>query len=73
MLNAIKVSPHFSLREFQCKGRNGCGGAVKVDSELVEKLEQLRVRLGKPLILNCAYRCPQHNEEIGGTPNSYHT
>lgn len=49
MLNAIKVSPHFNLREFQCKGRNCCGGAVKADSELVERLEQLRVRLGKPV------------------------
>ena len=73
MLNGIKVSPHFSLREFQCRGRNCCGGAVKVDSELLEKLEQLRVRLGKPVVLNCAYRCPQHNEEVGGTPNSFHT
>ena len=59
MLTAIEASPHFnpsglspsgrSLRELQCKGTNCCGGAVKVDSELVEKLEQLRVRLGKPV------------------------
>ena len=34
MLNRIKVSPHFNLGEFQCRGRNCCGGAVKVDSEL---------------------------------------
>jgi len=72
MLNAIKVSPHFSLREFQCRGRNCCGGAVKVDSELLERLEQLRVRLGKPVMLSCGYRCPQHNEAVGGTPNSFH-
>ena len=49
MLNAIKVSPHFNLREFQCRGRNGEGGAVKVDSELLERLEQLRVRSGEPV------------------------
>lgn len=73
MLNNIKVSPHFNLREFQCKGNNCCAGAVKVDSELLEKLEQLRVRLGKSLILSCGYRCPQHNEKVGGTPNSFHT
>ena len=46
---------------------------MKVDSELVEKLEQLRVRLGKPVILSCGYRCAKHNEEVGGTPNSFHT
>jgi len=40
--------------------------------ELIEKLEQLRVRLGKQVILTCAYRCPQHNEAVGGTPNSFH-
>ena len=39
----------------------------------MEKLEQLRVRLGKAVVLTCAYRCPQHNEEVGGTPNSFHT
>ncbi len=73
MLNNIKVSLHFNLREFQCKGKNCCGGAVKVDSELVEKVEQLRVRLGKPLMLNDGYRCTKHNQEVGGVPNSYHT
>ena len=39
----------------------------------MERLEQLRVRLGKPVILSCGYRCPQHNQEVGGVPNSYHT
>ena len=29
MLNGIKGSAHFTLREFQCKGTNCCGGAVK--------------------------------------------
>ena len=36
-------------------------------------MEQLRVRLGKAVVLNCGYRCAQHNEEVGGTRNSFHT
>lgn len=26
----------------------------------------------KPVSISCAYRCPSHNEEVGGVPNSQH-
>ena len=36
-------------------------------------LEILRKRIGdKPVIINSGYRCPKHNEEVGGVPGSYH-
>lgn len=35
-------------------------------------LQELRARLGKPIILNSVYRSPAYNERIGGATNSEH-
>ena len=65
-----RFSEHFAKSEFVC---HCCGrGADKIDPRLVELLEQLRAKAGKPIHLNCAYRCPTHNAEVGGVPNSQH-
>lgn len=40
---------------------------------LVIILEKMRCKCGKPLIINSGYRCNQHNANIGGAKNSYHT
>ena len=65
-----RFSEHFAKSEFVC---HCCGrGADKIDPRLVELLEQLRALAGKPVHLNCAYRCPTHNAEVGGVPNSQH-
>ena len=42
------------------------------NSRLIELLEQLRTKAGKPIHVNCGYRCPSHNAEVGGVPNSQH-
>lgn len=39
---------------------------------LLEKLDQLRESVGEPLSVSCMYRCPKHNAEVGGVPNSQH-
>ena len=60
---------HFTTDEFVCK----CGcGQVKVDSELILKIERIREKLGRPIKITSAYRCPEHNKAIGGKPNSAH-
>ena len=65
-----KFSEHFAKSEFVC---HCCGrGAEMIDPRLVELLEQLRAKAGKSVHLNCAYRCPTHNAEVGGVPNSQH-
>ena len=71
------VSEHFDLSEFACKGKGCCGGAVKVDRKLVAGLEKLRamvvaIRPAGKIVLNCGYRCPAHNKEVGGVPTSEH-
>ena len=61
-------SKHFSERELACK----CCGENKVVQKLLDKLEKLRLMIGKPIIVNCAYRCKKHNAEVGGVANSQH-
>ncbi len=38
----------------------------------MDKLQALRDRLGKPLIVRSAYRSPEHNRAVGGAPGSKH-
>lgn len=60
--------PLFSPREIACKGT----GRLVVDDQALDKLQALRDRLGKPLILTSAYRSPSHNKRVGGAKNSRH-
>jgi len=66
-----QLSPSFHLREFECKG-DGCCSSTIISETLLAILESFRAKVGKPIILNCSYRCPQHNSDVGGTEKSYH-
>ena len=48
-------------------------GPMNVKQELVDFLNQLRLRFGKPLIVTSGYRSPEHNKAVDGVANSYHT
>ena len=68
----MKLTEHFDSSEFRCKC--GCGqGDWLMAPELVQALEELRELIGKPIIVNSAYRCPKHNAQVVGVDNSYHT
>ena len=69
MLNDFKLTNNFNLKEFQCP----CCGSVKIDSELIQKLQSLREKINKPIIVTSGYRCPSHNKRVGGENTSYHT
>lgn len=64
-----KITPNFKVREFACKD-----GTTKVliDYELACLLQFMRDIVGKPLIINSAYRTDSHNKAVGGASNSYH-
>lgn len=66
----MTLSKHFQRIEFECKC--GCGFDT-VDSELLDILENLRAALGEPIIITSGCRCKEHNEKIGGSPQSQHT
>lgn len=68
-VNDIQISKNFKLYEFECHDGNH---EVKVDPELVEKLQKLRDTVGKPIIINSAYRTPEYNKQIGGVGGSQH-
>lgn len=62
---------YFTLDEFACKC---CGElpAKGMNTALLRKLDELRAKLGCPIIVTSGYRCPRHNQEIGGVDNSQH-
>ena len=66
----MKIGSHFDRSEFACQC--GCGFDT-VDTQLMTLLECVRHHFGKPVIINSACRCPEHNEKIGGSNNSQHT
>lgn len=64
----------FDSREFASRdGAPSPYGPMNVKQELVDFLNQLRLRFGKPLIVTSGYRSPEHNKAVGGVANSYHT
>jgi uncharacterized protein YcbK (DUF882 family) len=69
-INNFKISKNFNLQEFECTHPDH--RHIRVDDELVEKLQQLRDRLNVPLVINSAYRCPERNKQVGGADNSQH-
>ncbi len=57
------LSANFSRKEFSCK----CGcGFDDVSLELVALLQKLREHYDKPIVINSACRCEEHNERVGG-------
>ena len=67
-MNDIQISKNFKLSEFESPDTK----EVKVDGELASLLQQLREKIGRPLIINSAYRTKQHNKAVGGVENSQH-
>lgn len=62
---------YFTMDEFSC---NCCGELPPngMNPVLLEKLDQLRERVGYPIIITSGYRCPYYNKEVGGVSNSQH-
>lgn len=66
-----KLSEHFGEDEFRCRHCRELppGG---MSPGLIDKLEELRSRVGKPLRITSGYRCPAHNAAVGGVAKSQH-
>ncbi len=63
--------PNFSPEEIACRG----DGTIRINEAALDKLQDLRDRLGAPLIVNSAYRSPNYNRQVGGatlSPLAYH-
>ena len=51
------LSKNFNRSEFACKGKNCCGHSAAVHPDLVDALQALRDRIGKPLSITSGFRC----------------
>ena len=60
--------PNFSPAEIACRGT----GRLLINEPALDRLQALRDRLGKPLIVRSAYRSPEHNRAVGGAKRSKH-
>jgi len=75
-----QLTEHFKATEFACKCKarglakdaTWCQGQEWVDLRLVEQLEVLRARLGRPIYVVSGCRCPRYNQLVGGAPLSQH-
>jgi zinc D-Ala-D-Ala carboxypeptidase len=59
---------NFSPAEIACRG----SGSLRLHEDALDRLQALRDRLGKPLIIRSASRSPAHNRAVGGAKSSKH-
>lgn len=62
------LSPHFSTSEMECRDCKRC----EISSALLAALEELRALGPEGIVVDDAYRCPDHNAEVGGVNDSTH-
>jgi len=62
------LSKNFSRHEFECR----CCGRAEINQRLVDALQELRDLAGLPVRVISGYRCPEHNQAIGGATRSQH-
>lgn len=64
---------YFDTKEFESKdGQPSPYGETVVHRELIVRLNAIRSRFKKPIIVNSGYRSPEHNKAVGGVKNSTH-
>lgn len=60
--------PNFSPAEMACRG----DATLMIHAPSLDKLQALRIALGKPMVVLSAYRSPAHNKAVGGAKHSQH-
>ena len=60
---------HFTDAEMTC--RCGCG-RCDMDAAFMARLDELRDRVGVPLVVTSGFRCQPHNATVGGSDRSAH-
>ena len=65
----VKLSENFKVREFACKDGSD---TIFIADKLPMVCQYIRMRVGKAITINSAYRTPEHNEKEGGEEFSMH-
>ena len=76
----MKLTEHFTLEELthsEVAERQGIDNTPNKDVEanlvrLARFLEEVRTLLGRPIMVNSAYRSPEVNKAVGSKPTSQH-
>lgn len=70
----MRLTKNFTKVEFESRDGSQMPDAVFENiKELVGYVQIIRDYIGKPIHINSGYRSVQHNENIGGVKNSFHT
>ncbi len=64
------ASAYFKYSEFDSPDLPGSG--EKMDATFISKLELVREKCGFPLFISSGYRTTNHNQLVGGKPDSAH-
>lgn len=67
------MTKNFKRQEFNCKC--GCDMPLEVYENVIKlagQLQTLRDYTGRPININSAYRCPEHNAKCNGSKRSQH-
>ena len=68
---------NFTPKEISCRHCDELWVGSSNDTPLyfkraMDKLQELRDRWGKPIIINSGHRCTKHNADVGGASKSQH-
>ena len=79
---ATRISEHFTLEEFYANSYTAKKNNIDNTPGITEKneiiklittvLEPIRKEYGKPIAINCGFRCPKLNTAVGGSKTSQH-
>lgn len=65
-----RISENFKISEFACKDGSD---EIKIDTDLVVILQQIRDHFGSAVTISSGYRTPAHDKAVGGSGSGYHT
>jgi uncharacterized protein YcbK (DUF882 family) len=63
---------YFNYYEFRCKCLKCKADGTGTHKTLIAKLDTIREKLGKPMIVTSGNRCYEWNKAVGGSVNSLH-
>ena len=58
--NVRPISAHFKAKEFGCP----CGCYGEIETNLIEKLEEVRVQYSKPIRITSGFRCQAYQDDL---------
>ena len=71
-LSILNSHPVLTTDECKCHCADPACTATLVSTQLIQCFWKLRAKYGQPIQVDCCYRCPNHNQKVGGAPQSQH-